>query len=396
MLRDQFIICDSNIPWHHNRYSKHHLMSRLARENDVVFVNPQVDALKYAGEHGWSQTRFGARFSYPEGEKLEVFQSLAVPRRGSAQTLLKLDERFLCRQLRGIIRRHGGRPPILFIGNPWNVFLVDAFPESPCTIYHCSDNFPAGFSGGLRTKIEQREAELIRRVDVVACTHERLRQKCLGLGGKAHLVPHAVDESVFRTEDIGPEPSDLKDVPRPRAIYVGSLDHLIDFDLIADVARMSSEFHFILVGPVAEDCRESLNAIVQLPNIRWLGPKPWTELAPLLWHSDVGIMPFLVTDWTATGSPLKLFEYLAAGLPVVSTRIHEFPGQVSAFVRVADTSREFSEHTESAHSENSSEQTTSRMDAVRSSYTWTQRAQELGALIEDVLQGDSGRHQGKC
>ena len=55
MIEGKLVICDSNVPWHGNRYSKHHLMSRLARHNDVVFMNPQMDALAYGREKGWGR-----------------------------------------------------------------------------------------------------------------------------------------------------------------------------------------------------------------------------------------------------------------------------------------------------------------------------------------------------
>lgn len=386
MIEGQLILCDSNVPWQGNRYSKHHLMSRLARHNDVVFMNPQVDACVYAREKGWRSVRnLGARFEQPADEALQVFTPLSLPYRGKSPHLVAADQRYFTRQVRAVVKRYPGRDLILFIGNPWNVFLLDAFPECKCSIYHCSDNFPAGFTGGLREKIEQREAELVRRVDLVACTHDLLWRKCKDLGGKAHLVEHAVDERVFRPEDPGPDPHDLAQIPSPRAVYIGSLDQLIDFELLGHLADQCPEFSFVLVGPVAEGSKASFEPVQDRPNVHWLGRKQWTELPSLLWHSDVGIMPFLLTDWTAGGSPLKLFEYLAAALPVVATRMHEFAPTVAPFVRVADTTEQFVEHLHAASADQGAQIRQARMKAVEDTYTWNRRVAQLGRLIEEAL-----------
>jgi glycosyltransferase involved in cell wall biosynthesis len=320
MIEGHLIICDSNVPWQGNRYSKHHLMSRLARHNDVVFMNPQVDACKYGREKGWRGVwNLGARFEQPADEALQVFTPLSLPYRGESRHLLAADQRYFTRQVRAVVKRYPGRDLILFIGNPWNVFLLDAFPECKCSIYHCSDDFPSLFGGGLGEKIAEREEKLIRSVDLAMCSHKNLLNKCLELGGRAHYLSHAVDERFLR-KGVGTGcPEEIRSLPHPRIVLMGSLDVGLDCDLLRQTGEDYPEASFVFIGKIDDRRRDTFERLLQAPNMHWLGPKPWAELPEYLWSMDVAIIPYVVDNFAECRSPLKLFEYLAAGLPVVST-----------------------------------------------------------------------------
>jgi UDP-galactopyranose mutase len=384
MLQDRLILCDANIPWHHNRYSKHHLMSRLARGNEVVFVNPQVDALELVRREGARGLCLGARLEQPEGEELTVFTPLALPRRGELSLLGKADQRYFVRQLRKIIVRYPARDLVLFIGNPWNVFLLDAFPEAACTLYHCSDNFPALFAGGLREKVERRETELIQRADVVVCSHPRLVQKCVAMRDDVCYLEHAVDERFLRPMEnfcSNQGPSDMTNIPHPRVGFVGSLDATVNFELLAKVAGDSADLNFVLIGPTDDAHRGPLEALTTLPNVHWLATKPWADLPGYLWNFDVAIIPFAMTNFTAAGSPLKQFEYLAAGLPIVSTRL-EFADAIRPHIRIAETPEQFGEQLRDACSEaNDSSKARERIRTIETGYTWGIRTEELSQQI---------------
>lgn len=384
MLRDHLIICDSNIPWNHNRYSKHHLMSRLARDNEVVFVNPQTQvSVALPGQDGrW--TSVGTRSERPPGEELTVFSPLALPCRGRFPLLQRLDAAFLVHQLRRAVSRHPGRELVLFVGNPYNVFLLDGFSNAACTVYHCSDNFPVMFAGGLRETIARREAELVRRVDLVVCSHPYLVRKCENLGGNVRYLQHAVDERFVRPAEGDPcvsRPPELANLDGPLVGFVGSIDATIDFPLLAEVARIRPQMHFVLVGQSDADHQPQLQVLTALPNVHWLGRKPWAELPAYLWSFDIGIIPFALTDFTAGGSPLKLFEYLAAGLPVVATEL-EFADELRPLIRTVNGAGEFAAALDAACAvcDRASDRRT-RVQAVERMYTWDARARELSELI---------------
>lgn len=386
MIEGHLIICDSNVPWQGNRYSKHHLMSRLARHNDLVFMNTQVDACKYGREKGWGGVwNLGARFEQPADEALQVFTPLSLPYRGESRHLLAADQRYFTRQVRAVVKRYPGRDLILFIGNPWNVFLLDAFPERKCSIYHCSDDFPSLFGGGLGEKIAEREEKLIRSVDLVACSHPRLVRKCQALrDGDVHYLQHAVDTRFLRPDANFAEaqcPPDMAQIPRPRIGFVGSLDATIDFPLLRQVAVDCPDLSFVLVGAADEAHRPAVEDLVSLPSVHWLGRKPWADLPGYLWNFDVALIPFAMTDFTAAGSPLKQFEYLAAGLPIVSTNL-DFADALRPHIRIAERPEEFAgavrEACREAHDPAAIRE---RKRVIQEGYTWDHRAEELSELI---------------
>ena len=393
MLEGKLIICDSNIPWHHNRYSKHHLMAQLAKTNEVVFVDPEEGVGEYLRRPREQRGALWRRWWYPEGEALAVFTPLQTPGRARLGFLRRWDERYYVRQIRSVVRRYPGRDLILFLGNAWHVFLLDAFPEAACTIYHCSDNFPAGFSGAFRKRFEAREVELIRRADIVACSHPYLVERCSRYSEKVYLLEHAVDERFFKSTREAECPADLARVPRPRAGFVGWLDELVDWDLLRTVAERTPSISYVLIGPLRGGMMHRLRPLLELGNVYHLGAKPWSALPSYLWAIDVGLMPFVRNDWIKGASPVKLFEYLAAGLAVVSTPL-ALTALVQPYVRMADSAEGFAAAVGAAVAQAGAfEGRRAQVAAVRKQYTWTQRARELAQLIDMVLQSPAAAEE---
>jgi glycosyltransferase involved in cell wall biosynthesis len=160
------------------------------------------------------------------------------------------------------------------------------------------------------------------------------------------LLPNGVEFNRFSAPL--PEPDDLSALPRPRIIYVGSLEYWFDAELVAGAARSLPEASFVIVGPEAE----GTNQLSHLPNVHLLGSRPYERVAPYLQHSDVGIVPFVRDEMVDSIHPIKVYEYLAAGLrvvairweeleamraPVVLTGRDEFVGRLAQVVSEADS-----------------------------------------------------------
>jgi glycosyltransferase involved in cell wall biosynthesis len=391
MLEGKLIICDSNIPWHHNRYSKHHLMSQLARSNEVVFVDPEEGAAAYLQRDRRQRGTLWRRYWQPAGEDLTVFTPLQFPGRLRLGFLQRWDEPYYVRQMRSVIRRHPGRDLILFIGNPWHVFLLDAFPEAACTVYHCSDNFPAMFAGDFRRRFEERERELIRRADLVVCSHATLVEKCRQYSDRVHYLEHAVDERFFRPEGEVPCPEDLAEIPRPRVGLVGSLDGGIDYDLLREAAQATADLSWVLIGPAKPEQAEEVQSLAALPNVWHLGPRPWERLPEYLWNLDVGVIPYRTSSFSQARSPLKLYEYLAAGMKVVTTNASA-ASEFSEHVQASQSGREFIDLTVRAASGAEADEGTGRAAArLRECHTWPHRAEELGRLVSESSRQAGGK-----
>lgn len=162
------------------------------------------------------------------------------------------------------------------------------------------------------------EKELATSVDAVAYAAKNLRSHVEQLNPKRSLhIPNGVDFAHFARPSPG-VPPDLAGIPRPIAVYVGAMEAWFDFRLIEATAAALPEVSFVLIGP-DHLARRRLAAA---PNLHLLGRRPYGELPRYLHHADVGLIPFDVNghaELVHSVNPLKLYEYLAAGLPVVAT-----------------------------------------------------------------------------
>lgn len=176
------------------------------------------------------------------------------------------------------------------------------------------DHFPA-----MPRVIVRNLPRLLPGADFCTVTARTLEPYAKEQGARSVLyLPNGVDAAVIaRPERLPPRPEELP--PGPVAIYTGTIDRWFDAELLLETATRRSDWNFVLVGPVAAH-RERLSSAA---NVFLLPARPQEELAPLLWHSDVGMIPFERSPLIESVAPLKLFEYLAAGLPVVSTRWEE-------------------------------------------------------------------------
>lgn len=186
-----------------------------------------------------------------------------------------------------------------------------------------------------RALVEQ--ARLVAQAaDLVAITAPSLAPRATAMGARrVHLMPNGADLEHFSHSSA--EPIDLAPVPRPRVVYVGALAPWVHFSLMDEVARRMPDTSFVWIGPGRTE------AIAARPNVYVLGPRPYKVLPGYLQHSDVGVIPFdrdRHARLVDSVHPLKLYDYLAAGLPVVATPWAELM-RIQPPVSFASTADEF-------------------------------------------------------
>jgi glycosyltransferase involved in cell wall biosynthesis len=170
------------------------------------------------------------------------------------------------------------------------------------------------------------------------------------------------------------EPAELAGLPRPRAVYAGSLDSWFDAALLGAVASLLPRWAFVLIGPV----RAALRDLRGRPNVVLLGPRPYADLPAYFRHADAGLVPFVLTPLTHAIHPIKIYEYLAAGLPVVATPMEE-SAAIGAPIRLAAGPEAFAAALEAARSEGAD--AAAARSAFARRHTWDRRFEELmGAL----------------
>jgi glycosyltransferase involved in cell wall biosynthesis len=330
------ILCFSH-DWTGDPLSKTHLMRILARDNRVLWINsigyrtPKVNRADFS--RAWNKL-LAAREPLREVEpNLFVLNPLAIPAYGSA-AVRRINRWWLLSQVRRAMRQLGFSRPINWVFNPAAAVLAGTLDEERL-IYHCVDEYSA-FSGVTSKAIQELEEQLLNKADLVLVSAEPLLRSKSRINPRTVLVRHGVDFSHFRRAlDAQTQvPHEIAALPRPIIGFFGLIADWVDVELLAAVARRHPHGSLVVLGKTTTDVSP-----LNLPNVHLLGRQPYAELPAYCKGFDVALNPFRINELTLSANPLKVREYLAAGLPVVSTDIPE--AAVLAHCRIGKTPEEF-------------------------------------------------------
>lgn len=225
-------------------------------------------------------------------------------------------QHFTIPNLKRQLLTHGlDQPELLIVDNVVMAWLIDALrPKN--SIYRITDHY-ASFST-TTAAMQAEERNLAPRVDLVVHTAESLRSYVEDLRPKKSLcLNHAVDVDFFDNADLH-LPSAYQTIPEPRAIFVGVIGEWFDVEAVNFMAERLPKVQFVIVGPDQGPGRR----LLERSNLHCLGPKPRSQVPALLNYAQVGLIPFDRVgkpDLVDGINPLKLYEYLLCGLPVVTT-----------------------------------------------------------------------------
>ncbi len=323
-LRGRDILCFSH-DWTGDPLSKTHLMRVLAKDNRILWINAIANRMPTTSSKDVSRIYKKLRaFAEPVREvepNIFVLNPLAFPSYGN-RSILKVNQRFLLGQVKKAIRKLGFENVVNMVFNPAAGMIAGRLGESDL-IYYCVDEYTAftGASRGLR----EIEDDLFRRADLVVVSAERLFDLKKHLNPNTHIIRHGTDWRHFRTAIDGDLaiPSDVADLPCPIIGFHGLLADWVDFELIKKTAEHFNNGSMVLIGKIAVDAEQKVKILGDVENIHFLGRKPYAELPAYCKAFDVALNPFTINELTLSANPLKVREYLAAGLPVVSTDIPE-------------------------------------------------------------------------
>jgi glycosyltransferase involved in cell wall biosynthesis len=321
-LRGRDMLCFSH-DWSGDPLSKTHLMRLLAKDNRILWVNsigyraPSASGRDF--KRAVEKLKAAAQPVREVEKNIFVLNPLVIPAYG-VPAMQKVNRQLLRFQVRRAMRRLGFQRPINWVFNPAAAVVAGALGED-VLIYYCVDEYTA-FSGVAMQSLIDLERGLMKRADLVVVSADRLLQNKRHENPHTVLVRHGVNYKHFRGA-LDPEtkiPADIAKLPRPILGYFGLMaDDWFDIDLVAHVAKRMPNASIVLLGKVTSD----LSRLTALPNVHLLGRKPYEDLPGYCKGFDVGILPFPISEVTLNSNPLKVREYLAAGLPVVSTAIPE-------------------------------------------------------------------------
>jgi glycosyltransferase involved in cell wall biosynthesis len=274
------------------------------------------------------------------------------------------------------------------VWHPAFIDIVERF-EASLVVYHCYDEY-AAFRGANREQLEAQEARLLRRADLVFTVSPGLRERRVGLNPRTFVVRNGVDADYFgkalASETV--VAPDIASIPRP---IVGCVTRVVpeyfDAGLLREVFRKRPGWSLVVIGPESPahvSGGQDLSELKAQPNVHFLGPRPFQSLPAHLKAMDVCAIPYRLTGNTRLADPLKMYEYLAAGKPIVSVPLG-FADDVQPFVRTARDADEWIVAIEEALTLDSPDLRGARQ-AVAHNNTWDQRVEQISHFVTTALE----------
>lgn len=384
-IRGEDIVCVGFADWEAELWTnQHHLMSRLARCNRVLFVEslglrrPQLSGIDLRRIRRRLRRTFDGLRAVDD---LHVLSPPVLPFHGSA-TLRALNAQLLPWAVERAMGRLGMREPILWSYAPQAEVLLERLSPSE-VIYHCVDDV-AAHKGVDAPSFRAAEERFAARADIALASAPSLATRLRQLSGRVMDAPNVADVQFFGSAlEPGPVDPALSALPRPRVVFTGAVvSTKLDFDLIVRLARARHDWSFALVGPIGSgDPSTDVSQLDAEPNVHLLGYRRYDQLPAVLRGADVGLIPYALNGLTASVFPMKVYEYQAAGLPIVSTSLPSLEGVEG--IDFADDPSAMLSAIEAALGDAGPEARARRARSAKG-HSWEQRLDEVAAAICEV------------
>jgi glycosyltransferase involved in cell wall biosynthesis len=364
-LNQPDLLCLSHLRWDFVFQRPQHLMSRFARQRRVYYVEEPI----YDSTAPSLQT-----YVCPQTGVTVVTPHL-TSRDDQRNTVI------LSQLLGRFTHTYGIDHPMVWFYTP---MALEFFPDSidpSAVIYDCMDEL--SMFRGAPDRLQELEQQLLQFADVVFTGGASLFEAKCGLHPQVHAFPSGVDVSHFATARHADDKNPCKE--KPRIGYAGVIDERMNLNLIEGIARLRPDWQIVMIGPTAKiDPAE----LPRAANIHWLGRREYSELPGYFAGWDVGIIPFALNDATRFISPTKTPEYLAAGLPVVSTPIRDVvrPYGELGLARIADTPEEFIRAAEHVMTVGMCFKWRERADEFLQTMSWDSVWSSMNRCIHNVLE----------
>jgi glycosyltransferase involved in cell wall biosynthesis len=234
-------------------------------------------------------------------------------------------------------------------------------------------------------RLRQSEPLLLAEAGLVLTTSHGLQKSAAAVAKRVEYLTCGVRSDAFARarREATKRPAAFDGLAEPIIGFTGTLRNQIHVAMLTEAAALAPDLSFVFIGPVAADVRR----LAVHPNVRFLGPVEHDEIVTYTGSFDAGILPYVLTDFTADIMPVKLKEYLAAGLPVVATHLPEvcrFADQHPGTISFADTPETFAAALRRAIAEDTPASAERRMEIARR-YDWNVQMSQMSAWVESAL-----------
>ncbi len=369
----------------------HHMMTRLAKKNRVLFVDPPVAYSNLIVSPSLFKNHFKKTIRWLQGvrradENLYIYYPPPVILQyGHFKVIDDLNQFIMAKAIKKIADRLGFTKPILWIYHPYAINLRYRFNQK-LVCYECNDD--VGFFFSLRfdkrKRLSEMEAELTTKADIVFATSKYLYNLRRMQNSNTYYLPSGIDLEIFRKAlspdfKVAPE---LETVPKPIIGFIGGMDNSkMDWHWIREAALSHPQWNFVFIGPCVE---LPPSYISEQKNIIFLGAKPYEVLPSYIKGFDVCLIPYKGEEFLRACQPTKAFEYLAAGKPVVASWISELE-DYQEIIRLSRNTENFIQNIEAALADVQDGKMAELYARFSQGYTWDDRIEKASEYITAVL-----------
>jgi glycosyltransferase involved in cell wall biosynthesis len=330
------VVWFSEIKWNYLKTRKQQIIGRRPPDVQLVFLEPYARSSRNV----YRVRREGGVVcaTIPFLKAAPYFPWRTVLDRGSARASVDFFARKRIEHVLGRLRFKPSETGFI-ISNIYAANIVSRLHKK-FLVYDCNDDhssFP-----GMRSWTTAYFHKTAREADAVFASSEALFDKVAGVRGADHgcyYLGNGVDYEHYQRpfsakDDTEPAPGGVRTAEKPRLGYMGALAPWLDFEALADLARRRPQWEIVLVGPVLLGVEDRVKKLTSLPNVFHLPAVSYDKLPGVLAQFTVGLIPFRYNELTRGVNPNKMYEYLASGLPVVTTRfsteVAKYPDVVKA------------------------------------------------------------------
>ena len=366
-------------PWNQPaKLSKHHFAKFWSKKAKVLYIEAPINIASFITRPKESIELFRRAITGPEKIKESFWLSsflYLIPFRGSkylfgSSIVNWINQRLIIKKLNRQIKKLEIKNPVIIVGSA-HIFPMIEYVEYSKLIYHCSDDytiissFPESFAN--------IEKKLIKKSDLIVATADELLKTKAVYNPNIVSIPNGANIDHFRkTQD--PETKvadDMLKFKNPIVGYVGSVFQWLDIEWMKYAAEKCPEYDFIFIGPISID----VSKFKGKKNVHFLGPRSYKELPRYLKSFEVAVIPFVIDGVTLKASPIKFYEYLASGIPIVSTELPDLLGFSKISYLVKDK-KSYVEAIKLAINEKNDSTMKARMNTAKG-YSWEFRFETL-------------------
>ena len=375
------IVCLATSPWYPIPTRKQQVMSRIP-DAEILYFDPSVT---YIAPLKDKLARPKLKAYRQPGEEIKPGLTVyalppVLPFFNKFRWINKLNQRRMARYICKRMKQHGMDAPLLWVYSPVAVDCVDHIPHSGL-VYDCVDRHSA--YGGLMNPalVDTMELELASKCDQVFATAKALAERLRKVNAHTDFISNGANfERFVEASKSLPCPEDMKQINKPIFGFVGALQECIEYGFLEKAAESRPDWNFVFIG--RENAGVDLSKLRTMKNCHFLGLKPNEQLPAYISQFDVCLNLFAAGDLSKDVSPLKFYEYLATGKPIVSTPQPDQVMQYAPLIHIAATAEEFIHCCEMAMQDVKPERTELRIAEGKKS-SWDSRVSEMRIILKN-------------